>query len=78
MNRGALLQDDKLRQAFRFYDKDDSGSISISEIKDVLGVGKSIDDHVWDQVVREVDTDGNGEVDFGEFKEMMVRLLKDD
>ena len=78
MNRGALLQDYKLRQAFRFYDKDDSGSISISEIKDVLGVGKSIDDHVWDQVVREVDTDGNGEVDFGEFKEMMVRLLKDD
>ena len=48
MNRGQLLQDDKLKQAFRFYDKDDSGSISIHEIKDVLGVGKSIDDHVWD------------------------------
>ena len=55
MNRGALLQDDKLKQAFRFYDKDDSGSISIDEIKDVLGVGKSIQDSVWDQVVREVD-----------------------
>ena len=78
VNRGALLQDDKLRQAFRFYDKDDSGSISIDEIKDVLGVGKSIDDHVWDQVVKEVDRDGNGEVDFDEFKEMMVKLLRDD
>lgn len=43
-----MLQDDKLKQAFRFYDKDDSGSISIEEIKDVLGVGKSIDDKVWD------------------------------
>lgn len=48
VNRGHLLQDDKLKQAFRFYDKDDSGSISIDEIRNVLGVGKSIDDHVWD------------------------------
>ena len=78
VNRGALLQDDKLRQAFRFYDKDDSGTISISEIKDVLGVGKSIEDHVWDQVVKEVDKDGNGEVDYDEFKTMMVKLLRDD
>lgn len=77
VNRGALLQDDKLRQAFRFYDKDDSGSISIIEIKDVLGVGKSIDDKVWNQVVAEVDTNGDGEVDFDEFKTMMVKLLSD-
>jgi len=28
--------------------------------------------------VREVDRDGNGEVDFDEFKEMMVKLLRDD
>jgi len=28
--------------------------------------------------VREVDRDGNGEVDFEEFKEMMVKLLRDD
>ena len=78
VNRNALLQDDKLRQAFRFYDKDDSGSISIDEIKDVLGVGKSISDAVCDQVVREVDQDGNGEVDYEEFKTMMVKLLKDE
>jgi len=78
VNRGQLLQDDKLKQAFRFYDKDDSGSISLVEIKDVLGVGKSIDDGVWDQVVREVDRDGNGEVDFEEFREMMVKLLRDE
>ena len=28
--------------------------------------------------MREVDRDGNGEVDFDEFKEMMVKLLRDD
>ena len=75
VNRNALMQDDKLRQAFRFYDKDDSGSISTDEIKDVLGVGKSISEEVWAQVVKEVDADGNGEVDFDEFKTMMKKLL---
>ena len=40
VNKDNLLQDDKLRQAFKFYDKDDSGSISTDEIRDVLGVGK--------------------------------------
>ena len=69
------MQDDKLRQAFRFYDKDDSGSISTDEIKDVLGVGKAISEEVWYQVVKEVDQDGNGEVDFDEFKTMMKKLL---
>ena len=77
VNRGALLREDKLKQAFRFYDKDDSGSISIDEIKSVLGVGKAIDDNVWQQVVNEVDQDGNGEVDFDEFKAMMKKLLSD-
>ena len=28
--------------------------------------------------MKEVDRDGNGEVDFDEFKEMMVKLLRDD
>jgi Ca2+-binding EF-hand superfamily protein len=44
----------------------------------VLGVGKAIDDHVWDQAVKEVDENGDGEVDFDEFKEMMQKLLKDE
>ena len=28
--------------------------------------------------MREVDEDGNGEIDFGEFKTMMQKLLNDD
>ena len=36
VNRGKLLSDEKLQQAFAFYDKDGSGSISIEEIKNVL------------------------------------------
>lgn len=39
-DREILLSETKLRQAFRYYDKDDGGSISLDELKDVLGVGQ--------------------------------------
>ena len=58
------------------YDKDNSGMISTDEIKEVLGVGKSITEDVWAQIVKEVDENGDGEVSFEEFKIMMENLLK--
>ena len=70
-NRGNLLQEDKLKQAFAYYDKDNSGSISCDEIRSVLGVGQHISDEVWQQVVKEVDENGDGEVSFQEFVIMM-------
>jgi len=41
----------------------------------VLGVGRQISEEVWLQVLKEVDQDGNGEVDFDEFRTMMLQLL---
>ena len=42
VNRSNLFSEEKLRSAFNIYDKDKNGSISIDEIKEVLGVGKKI------------------------------------
>lgn len=75
-NRNNLLSDDKLKKAFGYYDKDNSGSISVDEIKSVLGVGQRISEEVWATIVKEVDTDGDGEVSLEEFKSMMKQLLK--
>ena len=75
-NRTNLLQDGKLEEAFSYYDKDNSGSISVEEIRNVLGGGQKISDEVWRQVVTEVDEDGDGEVSLEEFKAMMKKLLK--
>ena len=72
VNRGNLLQDEKLKAAFAVYDKDGSGSISTDEIKEVLGVGGNISEEVWAQIVSEIDENGDGEVSFEEFKMMMV------
>jgi calcium-dependent protein kinase len=62
-----LLSETKLRQAFRYYDKDDGGSISLEELKEVLGVGQNITLEVWKVLVEEVDENGDGEIDFEEF-----------
>ena len=41
-------------------------------------MGRIVNDKVWLQVVKEVDTDGNGFIDFEEFKAMMSKLLSED
>lgn len=76
VNRQNLLQDKNLKQAFNYYDKDKGGTISIDELKQVLGIGQAISDKVWQQIVQEVDENGDGEVQFEEFKTMMQSLLK--
>ena len=40
VNKKNLISDEKLKNAFQFFDKDGSGSISIDELKQVLGVKK--------------------------------------
>lgn len=75
VSREQMLQDDKLEAAFKVYDKDGSGSISTEEIKDIIGVGKKIPTSVWEEVVMEVDANGDGEVSLDEFKTMMRKLI---
>lgn len=46
-----LLSNQKMETAFNLFDRDGSGSISAQEVKDVLGLGKNIEDNVWNQIV---------------------------
>ena len=78
INKRKLLSDEKLVAAFNLFDKDNSGSISANEVKEVLGVGKNIDEKIWNEIIFEVDANGDGEISFGEFKTMMQKLLIDD
>ena len=45
----------------------------------MLGVKKRlVEDDVWNQLIKEVDTDGNGEISFDEFKTMMTKLVNNE
>jgi len=52
MNKKNLISEDKVRNAFNFFDKDGSGSISVDELKEVLGVKKRlVDEEVWNELI---------------------------
>ena len=72
MNEKDLVTNDKLRAAFRLFDKDNSGTISPEEIRKALGIDSS-DKHLK-KLISEVDENGDGEIQFDEFCSMMRRL----
>eukprot|EP00930_Biecheleria_cincta_P055678 TRINITY_DN41978_c0_g1_i1.p1 TRINITY_DN41978_c0_g1~~TRINITY_DN41978_c0_g1_i1.p1 ORF type:complete len:532 (-),score=109.79 TRINITY_DN41978_c0_g1_i1:129-1682(-) len=77
LDKRSLLQDTVLWQAFAFFDKNDDGKISRKELQDVLaddGV-KSLFAEELEHLMNEVDTNGDGEIDFEEFKVMMIKDL---
>jgi calcium-dependent protein kinase len=75
IDKNKLLNDEKLQQCFSLFDKDGSGSISADEVKDVLGIGKNSDEKIWNDIILEVDDNGDGEISFEEFKLMMQKML---
>jgi len=66
-----------LRQAFALFDKDDSGSIDASELKACLrAMGHYPTPMELEDLMRRMDTDGNGEIDFDEFVKAMVHKFE--
>ncbi|XP_004508466.1 calmodulin-like protein 3 [Cicer arietinum] len=65
-----------LKEAFDVFDKDKDGKISVEELALILGSlglreGKKIEE--CKEMIRKVDTDGDGMVNFNEFKRMMMK-----
>lgn len=75
MNEQQLMSKEKLKSAFKMFDKDGSGTISKDEIKEALG---STDDEVVSKIIAEVDVDGDGEITFEEFEKMMSIMADKD
>jgi Ca2+-binding EF-hand superfamily protein len=72
------LQEQKLREAFKLFDRDGSGEITASEIKAILGSGKKMaNEGIFDDIIKEVDVNGDGVISFEEFKQMMQKLFND-
>ncbi|KAK2986714.1 hypothetical protein RJ640_010939 [Escallonia rubra] len=63
-----------LRDAFDLYDSDRNGKISASELHAVLkNLGEKCTLQDCRRMISSVDADGDGYVDFEEFKKMMTR-----
>ena len=73
-----LFTDVNLKTAFELFDLDKNGSISLNEIKEVLGIKKNDDDKVIEELMNEVQRTGNQEITFSQFKESMLNYAKQD
>ncbi|XP_060606890.1 calmodulin-beta-like [Ruditapes philippinarum] len=62
------------KEAFNLFDKDESGTITTEELGKVMrSLAQNPTDQELRDMINEVDVDGNGEIDFSEFVEMMSK-----
>merc|ERR1712224_1065392 len=77
MERSVYMKEEKLHAAFSLLDLDGNGRISKDELKQVLGKEsdyKNVDDKYWENMIKEVDKNGDGEIDYSEFIDMMNNI----
>merc|ERR1712147_407020 len=64
---------DEIREAFSLFDSDASGMIDVRELKAAMrALGFEVKNEELKKMVADVDNDGNGTIEFGEFLEMMT------
>jgi calcium-dependent protein kinase len=72
INLETLLSKNTLEAAFNACDRDHSGSLSKSELEELLGGGKAENEQVWVKLIEEADRNGDGEIDLKEFTSLML------
>jgi len=66
--------EDEIREAFRVFDKDGNGFISAAELRHVMtNLGEKLSDEEVDEMIREADVDGDGQINYEEFVKMMMQ-----
>ncbi|KAL6057172.1 hypothetical protein STEG23_022011 [Scotinomys teguina] len=68
----------EFKEAFSFFDKDGDGTITTKALGTVMrSLGQNPTEDELQDMINEVDADGNGTIDYPEFLTMMARKMKD-
>jgi len=75
------LRDEQIqefKEAFSLFDKDGDGTITTQELGTVMkSLGQNPCESDLQDMINEVDVDGNGTIDFTEFLDMMTKHMKE-
>ena len=72
-----LLSTERLEAVFKNFDRDGSGKITADEVKAMIDA-HDVEEKCWNQLIEEVDSNGDGGVDLKEFKNMMLNMISCD
>lgn len=68
----------EVKDAFDLFDSDSSGAVSVTELVEAMqSLGIDQKNEAVFNMIKEIDTDGSGELEFQEFLEMMTARLTD-
>ena len=71
-------QKQEFKDVFSLFDKDGDGTVSTKELGVVMrALGQNPTDAEIAEMIKEVDQDGNGEVDFEEFCQLMIKKMNE-
>merc|ERR1711988_1791586 len=73
--KGGLTEEqiEEIREAFNLFDADNSGAIDVRELKAAMrALGFEVKKEELKKMTSDIDNDGNGSIEFGEFLEMMT------
>jgi calmodulin len=64
---------EEIMEAFKVFDKDGNGFISAAELRHIMtNLGEKLTDEEVDEMIREADVDGDGQINYEEFVDMMM------
>merc|ERR1712215_511230 len=74
MKASEVDEEAELREAFKIFDRDNDGFISMKELKKVASMlGTMLTKEELDEFMAEADADGNGKLDYDEFVKMLLQ-----
>ena len=73
MKKEKITNEDMLIKAFKMFDLDGNGYITIEELKETIPI-EIQNTSQWLEIVGEVDQDGDCQISFEEFKLMMEKV----
>jgi len=76
IDKAAIINKNNLRAAFNMIDKDNSGTITVEELKAVFDSHGEKDESLWKEIMDEVDKNNDNVISFDEFMDVMTDLLK--
>lgn len=74
MTKEKLLTRKNLERSFKAFDKDNSGKITLEELKDFLGNETIGSQEAWEELLKDDENNNNG-LDLAEFKKIIYKLF---